>query len=150
MNSGIVKTAVDYAVRKRNFAVSSNGNDANPALPEAITDHVLYANIDIERSNEDDRIRPHNLVLGVAERQSNIADLMDLACGKLVLPKEIIVHTLLGNSERVIARRVFTDLKLRIANSHYTKLHGSSEEMSITRLIFSCYLQDAEPVVVCN
>lgn len=140
MNAAVSAT-VDFQLFRAGFSIGSFP-DAN-AFPKNFIENVKYAHLDVDRLQEDDRTRPHQIAIGVAERGQNVQYLYDLVLGRIELPKEIWLYTEL-KSERVIAKRILTDIKMRASNTSYSNLPGGERELLVHRLVFNCFLFDVE------
>lgn len=140
MSSEII-SSVDIKLMRAGFSIGHN--DAKSPFPESFIENVVYAHLDIDRLQEDDRTRPHQLAIGVAERFSNVKYLYELTLGNIQPPKEIWLYSE-TTSKRVVAKRVLTNCKLRASNSSYSKLSGGERELLIHRLVFNCFLDDVE------
>lgn len=140
MNTDVSAT-VDFQLFRAGFSIGSYP-DKN-AFPLNVIENAKFANLDVDRLQEDDRTRPHQIAIGIAERGQNVQYLYDLVLGRIDPPKEIWLYTEL-KSKRVIAKRILTDIKMRASNTSYSNLPGGERELLVHRLVFSCFLFDVE------
>jgi len=130
-------------MKRSGFLVGNNPDATQNLLKDSIIDAIVYAQLDFEANNEDEKLRPYQLALGVTENFSNIEDLYALAYGKAVAPKEIYLYSQ-STAGRTVAVRQLSNLRLRNSNVSYTKLQGGDREVLIHRLVFNCYLHNIE------
>lgn len=140
VNNAVV-ASVDFQLFRAGFSIGSYP-DAN-AFPANIIENVKYAHLDIDRLQEEDRTRPHQIAIGVAERGQNVQYIYDLVLGLVLPPKEIWLYSEL-KSGRVVAKRILTNIKMRSSNTSYSNLPGGERELLVHRLVFNCFLSDAE------
>jgi hypothetical protein len=133
--------SVDFQLFRAGFSVGSYPD--KHAFPANVIENVKYVHLDVDRLQEDDRTRPHQIAIGVAERGLNVQYIYDLVLGRIEPPKEIWLYSEL-KSGRVVAKRILTDIKMRSSNTSYTNLPGGERELLVHRLVFSCFLHDAE------
>lgn len=134
---------VNYPLKRSGFLVGNNPDGGPHLLKDSILDAIVYAQLDFEANNDDEKLRPYQLAIGVAEQFSNVEDLYALAYGKTPVPKELFLYTQ-STAGRTLAIRQLGNLRLRNSNVSYTKLQGGDREVLIHRLVFNCYLNNVE------
>jgi hypothetical protein len=134
-------------MKRAGFDVGNNpAHDVN-IFPEEFLKHVVYAHLDFDAINDDEKTRPHQLALGVTEYWSNVEYLHRLSSSIIQPPKEIFLYAQTTGG-RVLATRMLSNVRLRAASVSYSKMPGSDKELLIHRLVFNCFLRAIEfPIV---
>jgi len=143
MKDNVIRTTVDYPLKRSGFDVGNNPEHTANLMPENFLSRIVYAHLDFDALGEEEKTRPYQLALGVAEHWQNLEYIYKLSANLILPPKEIFLYSQ-ATSGVTLATRKLSNIRLRNSSISYSKLPGGDKEMMIHRLVFNCYQRDIE------